>query len=363
MSAEAPRERSEHLGRSLETIEVKPRSVSQLLEAMGRTGFQGRSLAACLDVLLKMISEPANTVFLGYAGSLSTTGQWKIVSWLIANRFVDAIVSTGANVSEDIFEGLGFSYFQGSHLTDDAELLAHRIDRYYDVYADELEYRRMEDFLGEFLATLEQRRAYSSAELLHQIGSHQAERGVESITTAAFRAGVPVFSPGLADSAYGVAAYLLYKRRGAEVTLDGMRDFRQLGQIAERAGSTSVIYIGGGVPKDTIQLVTVMADLAEGGEEPQPHRYAIQITTDSPQWGGLSGCTFEEAVSWGKIDPYGDHAICYCDATIALPLLAHALAEKAPQRRNPPSFGWLFEEDAGEEARQARAPAGKKPQR
>ncbi|MDQ3719648.1 MAG: deoxyhypusine synthase [Actinomycetota bacterium] len=344
MSDRSPRERAEHLARPLETIEVTDRSVLELLEAMGRTGFQGRSLAACLEVLVKMISEPANTIFLGYSGSLSTTGQWKIVSWLIENRFVDAVVSTGANVSEDIFEGLGFSYFQGSHLVDDAELLEHRIDRYHDVYADELEYRRMEDFLGDFLATLTAGRPYSSAELLHLLGAHQVQRGVESITSAAFRAGVPVFSPGLADSAYGVAAYLLHRRRGIQVTLDGMRDFVQLGQIGERAGSTSVIYIGGGVPKDTIQLVTVMADLAGGGDDPQPHRYAIQITTDSPQWGGLSGCTFEEAVSWGKIDPYGDHAVCYCDATIALPLLAHALAEKSPRRRDPPSFDWLFGE-------------------
>ncbi|MDQ3587183.1 MAG: deoxyhypusine synthase family protein [Actinomycetota bacterium] len=342
MSGHAPRGREEHLARALETIEVRERTVSELLEAMGRTGFQGRSLAACLDVLLKMISEPANTIFLGYAGSLSTTGQWKIVSWLIENRFVDAVVSTGANVSEDVFEGLGFSYFQGSRLADDAELLEHRIDRYLDVYADERDYRRMEEFLGDFLATLAPGRSYSSAELLHLLGAHQLERGVESITTAAFRAGVPVFSPGLADSAYGVAAYLLHKQRGIEVTLDSMRDFVQLGEIGERTESTSVIYIGGGVPKDTIQLVTVMADLAGGGDDPQPHRYAIQITTDSPQWGGLSGCTFEEAVSWGKIDPYGDHAVCYCDATIALPLLAHALAEKAPKRRTPPSFGWLL---------------------
>lgn len=347
MSDRTRRERSEHLALALETIEVRPRSVSELLEAMGRTGFQGRSMAACLQVWLKMIEEPANTIFLGYAGSLSTTGQWKIVSWLIENRFVDAIVSTGANVSEDIFEGLGFSYFQGSHRADDAELLEHRIDRYYDVYADELEYRQMEDFLGEFLSTLDQRRPYSSAELLHLLGAHQADRGVDSITAAAFRAGVPIFSPGLADSAYGVAAYLLHKRRGIEVAVDGMRDFLQLGRIGEQAKSTSVIYIGGGVPKDTIQLVTVMADLAGGGDEPRPHRYAIQITTDSPQWGGLSGCTFEEAVSWGKIDPYGDQAVCYCDATIALPLLAHALAEKEPKRRDAPGFDWLFEQVTG----------------
>ena len=115
--------RERYLSTPTETIDVRERTISELLEAMGRTGFQGKSLARCLDVLAEMVAEPGNTIFLGYAGSLSTTGQWKIVRWLIENRFVDVLVSTGANVSEDVFEGLGFSYYQGSATVDDAELL------------------------------------------------------------------------------------------------------------------------------------------------------------------------------------------------------------------------------------------------
>jgi deoxyhypusine synthase len=95
------------------------------------------------------------------------------------------------------------------------------------------------------------------------------------------------------------------------------------------------------VPKDTIQLVTVMVSRAQGGEDAAPHKYAVQITTDSPQWGGLSGCTFEEAISWGKIDEAAVRAVCYCDATIALPILAHALLERGVRRTNPPDLSWL----------------------
>jgi deoxyhypusine synthase len=336
-------DRHSYLSTPTETIEVRERTVSELLEAMGRTGFQGKSLARCLDVLVQMVAEPANTIFLGYAGSLSTTGQWKIVEWLVENRFVDVLVSTGANVSEDVFEGLGFSYYQGSALVDDAELLEHQIDRYYDVYADELEYRRLERFIFEFMATLEPGRPYSSAGFLNRFGAYQVERGVDSITAAAYRAGVPVFSPGLADSGYGVAAFQLAEEQGTRIVLDQLEDMRQLGRLGQQTETTSVIYIGGGVPKDTIQLVTVMVDLARGGDVPYPHKYAVQITTDSPQWGGLSGCTFEEAVSWGKIDAdEARRAVCYCDATIALPLLAHALLEKGVERRDPPAFDWLF---------------------
>ncbi len=335
--------RQRYLSTPTETIEVRERTISELLEAMGRTGFQGRSLARCLDVLVEMVAEPENTIFLGYAGSMSTTGQWKIVRWLVENRFVDVLVSTGANVSEDVFEGLGFSYYQGSATVDDAELLEHQIDRYYDVYADELEYRRLEGFIGEFLATLDPGRPYSSAAFLNRFGAYQSDRGVDSITAAAYRAGVPVFSPGLADSGFGVAAFQLAEAGGPRIVLDQLEDMRLLGELGREAKTTSVVYVGGGVPKDTIQLVTVMADLARGGDVPYPHRYAVQITTDSPQWGGLSGCTFEEAVSWGKIDAdEARRAVCYCDATIALPILAHALLEKGVERRDPPSFDRLL---------------------
>ena len=340
--------KSDYLANKLETIEVKRRSISELLGAMAKTGFQGKSLARAYDVLKNMIRAEDNTIFLGYSGSLSTTGQWKIINWLIENRFVDVLVSTGANVSEDIFEAMGFNYFQGSATANDAELLEHQIDRYYDVYADELQYREMEGLIGEFIGTLETGATFSSAEFLNRFGRFQASRGIKSITATAAQHGVPVFSPGLADSGYGVAAYLAKRNRGVHVVLDQFKDFHQLGEVGDRTATTSVVFVGGGVPKDTIQLVTVMTSLARGGEEAYPHRFAVQITTDSPQWGGLSGCTFEEAVSWGKIAPEEtDRAVCYCDATIALPILSHALLEADLARPNPPDFEWLLGKPPG----------------
>ena len=201
--------KSKYLSQPAESIEVQQRSISELLEAMGRTGFQGRQLANAVDVVARMAEDTENVIFFGYSGSMSTTGQSRIVSWLIENRFVDVVVSTGANVSEDIFEGLGYRYYQGSPVADDAELLEHQIDRFYDIYADELEYRELEGFIGEFIATLDAGRVLSSADFLRLFGEFQNERGVPSITATAARAGVPVFSPGLADSGYGVAATLL----------------------------------------------------------------------------------------------------------------------------------------------------------
>jgi deoxyhypusine synthase len=335
--------REEYLSKKLVPIEVGDKSVSGLLEAMGKTGFQGKKLAEALDVWTAMAQDPDTTIFLGYAGSMSTTGQWKIVKWLIENRYIDVLVSTGANISEDVFEAMGKNYYQGSHLADDVDLLKNQIDRYYDVYADELEYRKMERLIYSFLETLDEKERYSSADFLDRFGAFQAQKGIHSITAAAHQHGVPVFSPGMADSGYGVAAYLYNREKGRHVTVDQFRDFEQLGAIGDKAKETAVIYLGGGVPKDTIQLVTVMVDLARGGEQTYPHKYAIQVTTDSPQWGGLSGCTFEEAVSWGKIDERATKAVCYCDATIALPILAHGLHERLKGRkRKGPDLSWVF---------------------
>ncbi|TLX94989.1 MAG: deoxyhypusine synthase, partial [Thaumarchaeota archaeon] len=102
------------------------------------------------------------------------------------------------------------------------------------------------------------------------------------------------------------------------------------------------VYLGGGVPKDTIQLATVIKSLGRGGEEETPHDYAIQITADSPQWGGLSGCTLEEAVSWGKIAMDARKATLYCDITLALPIIVHAINERVQRRVDPPDLGWVF---------------------
>lgn len=331
-----------YLSKKLDTIEVKKRTIVQLLEAMGKTGFQGKTLAKSFEILEKMISEKDNTIFLGYAGSLSTTGQWKIIKWLIENRYIDVLVSTGANISEDILEGLGYSYFQGTHIVDDIDLLKNQIYRFYDVYAYEPQYRKMERFIYRFMSSLDPKKIYSSAEFLYLFGKYQNKRGIDSITAAAYRAKVPIFSPGLADSGYGIAAFLLHKEKKRHIILDQFKDFVQLGKIGCRSKNTSVVYIGGGVPKDTIQWISVMAYLGHGGKKICPHKYAVQITTDSPQWGGLSGCTFEEAISWGKIDKDGNRAICYCDATIALPILSHGLLEKIKSKRNGVDFSWLF---------------------
>ncbi|MEM3402246.1 MAG: deoxyhypusine synthase [Candidatus Hadarchaeales archaeon] len=329
--------------KKVKAIAVRKKSISQLLAEMADTGFQGRKLGEVAEIWEKMIREKDLTIFMGLTGSMSTTGMWKIICWLIENRYIDVLVSTGANISEDILDAMGAGYWKGSHLVDDADLLKHKIDRFYDVFADELEYRKMEELIRKFVTTLDEEKIFSSAEFLYRFGEFLHKRGLKCIVSTAYKHGVPIYSPAMADSGYGVAMATGTVKDGKKVVIDQVRDFVELLEIGKHAKKTGVIYIGGGVPKDTIQLVAVMLDLVRGGETPYPHDYAIQITTDSPQWGGLSGCTLEEAISWGKISATGKRATCYCDATIALPIVSHALNERIGKPRKGRDFSWLFE--------------------
>ena len=330
------------LSKPVVTIDVGKKSISNLLEEMSQTGFQGKKLGQAAEIWTEMARQKDLTIFLGLTGSLSTTGQWKIIRWLIKKRYVDVLVSSGANISEDILEALGYHYYQGTWLADDEELLKLKVDRFYDVYADEMQYRKLENTIYRFANTLDPAQTYSTREFLHRFGEFLSKKGIDSIVAAAFEAGVPIYSPGLIDSGYGVALSLLRRQRGKLIRLDQTKDMEELAQIAERTKRTGVVYLGGGVPKDTIQLSTIIKSLAKGGEEETPHEYAIQITADSPLWGGLSGCTLEEAISWGKISSSAKKATLYADITLALPIVSHALNEKVDKRNDPPDLGWVF---------------------
>jgi len=342
--------------RKVAAIEVKEKSVSKLLAEMSSTAFQGRKLGETVEVWEAMLKEEDLTIIMGYSGSMSTAGQWKIINWLMENRFIDVLVSTGANVSEDIVDAMDLGYWQGNHIVNDEALLKADVNRYYDVYGKESDYRKMEDLMTDFLLTLKTDFAYSSMELLYLFGKWLSKKEIKSIAAVAAENKVPIFCPAISDSGYG-EAFLMARNKGHNILLDQVKEFDQFVSIGEKTKDIGVIYIGGGVPKDFTQLIAISVspktmDKGVAGREGflrksvkeyyYPHRYAIQITTDSPQWGGLSGCTLEEAISWGKVRSEGKRVVCYCDATIALPLITHALNEKVKVKRKAPDLSWLF---------------------
>ncbi|MBI2007202.1 MAG: deoxyhypusine synthase family protein [Candidatus Blackburnbacteria bacterium] len=363
--SDAAAKSSYYFTEEVKPIQVKKKALSRLLEEMANTGYQGRRLAEVVRVWEAMLKDKNATIVMGYTGALSVAGQYKIINWLVKNRFIDVLVPTGANISEDIIDAMGRPYWKGTHTADDVKLLGEDLNRYYDVYGKESDYMVMTEMIADFyVGNLESDRPYSSREILYLFGRWLWKKGIRSIVAVAAKHKVPVFCPAIVDSPYGDAG-LIAKSKGFNLVIDNMKDYVEFAGLSGRIKDTGVIYIGGGVPKDFIQLLAVCSDLlypgrkipdreakiykgqGANGEELResyyPHKYAIQITTDSPQWGGLSGCTFEEATSWGKEDVNALKSQCFCDATIGLPIVVHALNEKFRGKRRAPDYSFLFE--------------------
>ena len=313
-------------------------AADDLLARMERISFQGRNLATARRIWEKMLGDDC-TIFLGMAGALSAGGLRMVVAYLIANRYVDCFVSTGANLYHDLHETRGRHHYQGSPHEDDAALQAEHIDRVYDTYAREDEFCENDEWIAAFVLTLE-RRAYTSREFLYRLGEYLwKETQQEGILTAAYRANVPIFCPAIADSSIGMGLSQARHRDAEAGYVDVIGDIVESANIVIRHPRTASVVLGGGTPKNFINQASVQAEFFDdrvGG-----HRYALQIVTDVPHFGGASGSSLEEARSWGKLATDAEQVSVHADATIALPLLVSALAASAREtlaRRQPMRF-------------------------
>jgi len=297
-----------------------------LVARMERISFQGRSLATARRIWEKMLSGDC-TIFLGMAGALSAGGMRMIVAYLIQHRYIDCLVSTGANLYHDLHETRGRSHYVGSAREDDAALQEDRIDRVYDTYASEEEFCDNDEWIAEFVLSLE-RRPYSSREFLYRLGEHLwKETGRDGILTAAYRASVPIFCPAIADSSIGMGLSQARHRDSTAGFIDVIGDIIESANTVIRRPRTASVVLGGGTPKNFINQATVQAEFYD--DRVSGHRYALQIVTDVPHFGGASGSSLEEAQSWGKLATDAEQVTVHADATIALPLLVSALATSA----------------------------------
>jgi len=315
------------------TIPMKDRDVADLVKDMGRMGFQGGQLGTSLRVWERMLDEDV-TIFLGLAGAMVPAGLGEFIAYLLRERKVDCLVSTGANLFHDLCEGLGIVHYQGSACADDALLNEQKIDRIYDVFVSEIELHKADNHISRFVKGLDPQRRYSSRELMYLVGKDLPDT---TILGAAHKAGVPIFVPALGDSSWGIGMVMAL-REGCSIMVDQIRDVNEITQMVEKSNQTGVIYIGGGVPKNFIQQTEVIAELI--GDYSGGHSYAIQYTTDAPHWGGLSGCTFEEAVSWGKVKREASKVQVFSDATITVPLVVQALRASGKRRKSVPVLDW-----------------------
>jgi deoxyhypusine synthase len=306
--------------------------VAAVLSRMRQSAFQGRKLGEAFEAWKHMI-DGSSLICLGLAGSLSSAGLWPLVTWLVDRGYVDMVVSTCANVTEDVLElrGARITQVDPEHV-DDAALWRARRYRFYDHVVSADDYDAMETFTAGFfrhLAETWKHASISGARFMTEYGRWLEAHGLgESIAATCARHGVPLFVPAAHDGPLSEG----YRESGVRTpVIDFFRDYDVAlrimdGYMAPGRG-TSAVFLGGGVPKDFIQITATSVCTIRGGEA-APHLAAIQLTGDNTVFGGLGGASVSsECFSWGKETPDGVNVMCFADVTIALPLLCHGLAD------------------------------------
>lgn len=311
-------------------IELRPgMSCSDLLLGLESCSFQGRRLARAAKIWTEALDEDIN-VWFGLAGAMVPAGMRKVVTELMERRLIDIVVSTGANLYHDFVETVGEYHYIGSPQVNDEELREAKIDRIYDTYADEDTFFQVDRQIAKWAAETLENRPYTTREFFQLLGEEagRQSKDEEGILSSAARLDIPVYCPAIGDSSIGIAL----SEMGTKVLFDVIGDVEETALLAARKTSM-VIYVGGGTPKNFIQQ-TEVTNIVHN-RPVQGHRYAIQFVVDAPQWGGLSGCTFDEAVSWGKIAVDAKSVTVLCDATIAMPIVAAAVISRREGRKRP----------------------------
>lgn len=335
--------KTELLSTEVRHIDIKKFDFAALIDEMQGTAFQARNIARAAKIYEQMLTDKNCGVILCLAGSLISAGLKKIIIDMIDNNMVDVIVSSGANiVDQDFFEGLGFKHYQGSPHLDDTQLQAMAIDRIYDTLIDEDHLRICDDTICEIANSLPPR-PYSSREFIQEMGKYLEKHGKnpDSIVLRAYQKDIPIFVPAFSDCSAGFGLVMhQVANPDKHVSIDSVKDFRELTQLKITAKETGLLMIGGGVPKNFAQDIVVAAELL--GAEVPLHKYAIQITVADERDGALSGSTLREACSWGKVSVVHEQMV-FCEATIAMPIVVgYAYSKEAWRTRKSRAYSKLF---------------------
>ncbi len=322
----------------VEHIDIKAFDARKIIDSMSKMSFTSRDTANAAKIYNEMLADKDCAIFLTIAGSTSAAGCMNLYSDLIKYNMVDAIVATGASIIDmDFFEALGFKHYQGSQFQDDTVLRDNYIDRIYDTYINEEELQACDRTICDIANTLEPR-AYTSREFIKEIGKFLKKNAKKknSLIEMAYDHNVPIFCPAFTDSSAGFGLVMHQEKNPKNhLTIDSIREFRELTEIKLKSKQSGLLMIGGGVPKNFVQDTVVCAELL--GKEADMHKYAIQITVADTRDGACSSSTLKEASSWGKVSVTREQMV-FAEATSVLPLIAsdayHRKHWKKRKRRN-----------------------------
>lgn len=335
--------KAELLSQPVEHIDITSFDARPIISAMDKMSFTSRDLAKATGIFNRMLADRDCSIILTLAGSTSAGGCMQLYADLVKYNMVDAIVATGASIVDmDFFEALGFKHYQGTPFIDDKALRDNYIDRIYDTYIDEEELQACDSTICKIADTLPAK-PYSSREFIREMGRYLTRNAKKkgSLVQTAFEHGVPIFCPAFVDSSAGFGLVLHQEKNPKKhMTLDAIRDFRELTEIKLRTKASGLLMIGGGVPKNFAQDTVVCAEIL--GREVDMHKYAIQITVADVRDGACSSSTLKEACSWGKVDTAYEQMV-YAEATSVLPLLASDAYHRGHwKKRRAREFAKLF---------------------
>ncbi|MDC0618901.1 deoxyhypusine synthase [Pelagibacteraceae bacterium] len=331
------------LNSPVEHIDIKSFDARKIIDGMSKMSFTSRDTARAAGIYNEMLADKDCSIFLTLAGSTSAGGCMNLYADLVKNNMIDAIVATGASIIDmDFFEALGFKHYQGSQFQDDTELRNNYIDRIYDTYIDEEELQACDKAICDVANALEPR-SYTSREFIQELGKYLKTKGKKkgSLIETAYDNNVPIFCPAFTDSSAGFGLVMHQEQNPKKhITIDSIREFRELTEIKLQSKQSGLLMIGGGVPKNFIQDTVVCAELL--GKKVDMHKYAIQITVADTRDGACSSSTLKEASSWGKVDITKEQMV-FAEATSVLPLIASDAYHRAHwKNRDRKNFSKIF---------------------
>ncbi len=337
-------EKKDFLKDPIQHIDIKSFDSTDVIDAMRDMSFSARDTAKAADIFNLMINDEDCTIILCIAGSTSAAGCMQIYADMLKCNMVDVVVASGATIVDmDFFEALGFKHYKGSPYVNDKQLRQLYIDRIYDTFIDEEQLQVCDNTIKQIADSLE-KRPFSSREFIHEMGKFLLEHAVkkDSLIQVAYENDVPIFCPAFSDSSagFGLVKHQI-ENPDTHLSIDCVKDFKELTEIKMAAPVSGLFMIGGGVPKNFAQDTVICAEVL--GKPVDMHKYAVQITVADARDGACSGSTLKEASSWGKVDT-GCEQMVYAEATSVLPLIiSYIYHKKNWKNRKKRSWSKIFE--------------------
>lgn len=325
-------------------IDIKSFDSTPIIEGMKDMSFTARETASAAGILDKMIGDDECTIMLCIAGSTTGAGCMQIYADMVKHNMVDAVVAVGAAIVDmDFFEALGFHHYKGSRYADDETLVEQHVLRIYDTLIDEGELKACDNAIKDIADSLDPR-PYSSREFIHEMGRYLVDNNAKkpSLVQAAYENDVPIFCPAFSDSSagFGLVRHQV-ENKESHISIDSVKDFRELTEVRIQLPVSGLFMIGGGMPKNFAQDTDVCAEIL--GAPPVMHKYSVQITVADVRDGSCSGSPLKEAHTWGEATELYEQMV-YAEATSVLPLIvSYAYHRRNWEGRNARRFANIFE--------------------